>query len=215
MGALMSARGFSALGAISGGVGTNNRQWIEVMPTTDGVVENGGKRFAVTAADLDVYAESIRENGGRISVDYDHDGAPEVGGSTRASGWFTGDAEVRDTDRGPILYAEVQWTPAAAQAIRDGEYRFISPEFSFLSASAGVMSRAKELLAATLTNRPFFRGLAALASGAATDDDAWFAGCRTTAPSAGVRARASRSGTVGETGWFAAYPIKPKTKGAA
>lgn len=136
-----------------------NRQWIEVMPEVDSA-ENGGKKFVVTRADLEVYADSIRANGGNTVVDYDHEGDSE-NGSTRASGWFTGQADVRDTDRGPILYAEVQWTPIAAQAIRDGEYRFISPVFTFhdRDAKTGVLTRAKDLIAATLTNRPFFKAL--------------------------------------------------------
>jgi phage I-like protein len=145
-------------------IGEDGRQWIEVMPTVD-EGDNGGKLFTVTADDLEVYAQSIRDNGGNTVVDYDHEGH-RAEGSTKASGWFTGQAEVRATDRGPILCAEVQWTPPAAQSIRDGEYRFVSAEFSFhhRDAKTGLLTRAKDLVAATLTNRPFFRGLAPVAA---------------------------------------------------
>jgi phage I-like protein len=94
-----------------------------------------------------------------IVIDYDHEG--DVGRSTRAAGWFTGQAEVRDTDDGPRLYAEVDWTPRARQEIRDGEYRKFSPVFDFAKKDkkSGFMTKAKQIVAGTLTNRPFFTEL--------------------------------------------------------
>jgi len=134
------------------------RQWIEVMPIAD-KARNGPWYFTITAADLETYAESIRANAGKTPIDYDHEGAK---GSTRAAGWFTGDAEVRTTDGEPRLWAQVEWTPKAQQEIRDGEFRFLSPEFDFeeKEPKSGLLTKAKEIVAATLTNRPFFSELA-------------------------------------------------------
>lgn len=145
-------------------IGDDGRQWIEVMPTAT-KARNGPWFFTITKEDLEAYAESIQAKGDTTPIDYDHTGTRE-GGSTRASGWFTGQAEVRDGDDGPRLWAEVQWTPAAAEAIRAGEYRFISPEMSFKNrdAKTGLLTKAKEFIAATLTNRPFFRELAPVGS---------------------------------------------------
>lgn len=152
-------RGFTALAADQ--IDSQGRQWIEVMPTAD-KARNGSWYFTITADDLAAYATYIEANPDKIPVDYDH----ATDGSTRAAGWFTGQADVRDTDRGPILYAEVQWTPAALQQIRDGEFRFISPEWTMQDrdAKTGLLTKAKELVAATLTNRHFFKELAAVAS---------------------------------------------------
>jgi len=48
------------------------------------------------------------------------------------------------------------------QEIRDGEFRFISPEWHFeeKDAKTGLMTKLVDLAAATLTNRPFFKNLA-------------------------------------------------------
>lgn len=129
-------------------------QWIEVMPTVE-KARNGRWYFTVTTEDLETFAQSIRDQPGLIPIDYDHQG---VEGSSRAAGWFTGQARVE----GDRLLAEVQWTPKAVGEIQAGEYKRISPEFSFQDKDqkTGLMTRAKELLAATLTNRPFFRELA-------------------------------------------------------
>jgi phage I-like protein len=152
------ARSFIALATAE--IGQDNRQWIEVMPTAT-EVHNGPFRFTITEQDLEAYAESIRQRPNRVPVDYDHEGMRN-GGSTKAAGWFTGEARVEPRDSGPVLLAEVQWTPSGAQAVRDGDYRMISPEFTFhdRDRKSGVMSRAKEIVAATLTNRPFWKTLA-------------------------------------------------------
>jgi phage I-like protein len=137
----------------------DGRSWIEVMPTAD-KARNGPYYFTVTEADLETYAQSIRDSPAEsIQVDYDH-----ADGGTRAAGWFTGQAEVRDNGDGPRLMAEVQWTPRARQEIADGEFRKISPEYTFQSkdAKTGLMTKAKAIVAATLTNRPFFKELAAV-----------------------------------------------------
>jgi phage I-like protein len=119
-------------------------------------MRNGPWFFTVEAGDLETYAQSIRDNPDKIPVDYEH--AAQTG---RAAGWFTGQAEVRD-DR---LWAEVQWTPKARQEITDGEYRFISPEFTFnqKDGKTGLMTRAKDIIAAALTNKPAFKELAPVA----------------------------------------------------
>jgi phage I-like protein len=133
--------------------------WIEIMPTGDSL-KNGPWFFTITREDLETYAQSIRDAAPEsIVIDYDHEG--DVGRSTRAAGWFTGQAEVRDTDDGPRLYAEVDWTPRARQEIRDGEYRKFSPVFDFAKKDkkSGLMTKAKQIVAGTLTNRPFFKEL--------------------------------------------------------
>jgi phage I-like protein len=165
----LHARGFLVLAGDA--IGDDRRQWIEVMPTAD-KARNGPWFFTITAADLEVYADYIRANPDRIAVDYDHAGAE--GGSTVAAGWFTGQAEVVEGDNGPRLRAEVEWTPQGAEDVESKRFRFISPEFDFQERDqkTGLLSKAKELIAATLTNRPFFRNLAPVAADAGVVWDA-------------------------------------------
>lgn len=144
--------------------------WIEVIPAAE-KRRNGPWFFTVTTDDLGTYAQSIGTRPGQIPVDYDHQG--DLQGSTRAAGWFTGKTQVvmagDDTPAGTpakhdALYAEVEWTPRAVEEIRGGEFKFTSPVFTFAERDpkTGLMSRAKEIVASTLTNRPHFRQMGAV-----------------------------------------------------
>lgn len=157
-------------GVSAADVTAENTSWVEVMITGE-KMKNGGKTFTITRDDLDTYASDIRERGGqkRIPLDYDH--SYMEGGSTLASGWFTGQADIRETDGKPSLWAEVQWTLKAADSIRSGEYAYISPEFSFQTRTKeGVLEKARQILAATLTNRPFFDRMAPVQIASRRDD---------------------------------------------
>ena len=150
------------LTAVASEIDESGHQWIEVMPAC-GKAQNGQHRFEVTAADLEVFAADIRARGDRVSIDYDH--SYIAGGSTLAAGWFTNEARVE----GDKLMARVRWTPQAVEQIKTGQFRFISPEWSMQEKGAdGYWRKAKEFLAATLTNRPYFKNLAAVGS---EDDD--------------------------------------------
>jgi len=151
----------------------DGRSWIQVMPVVS-EARNGRWFQTITEDDLKTYAESIREKSAAtwtIAIDRDHGGDtsnPDLR-DTRAAGWFTGKAMVLtagefrpDTSEteaaGPELWAEVKWTPKAIQEIQDGEYRFVSPTYTFKQRDpkTGLLTKAKEIIAATLTNRPFF-----------------------------------------------------------
>lgn len=90
-------------------------------------------------------------------VDYDHQsffGArPGVGGQAKASGWMR---RIFANDDG--VFAEVEWTPAAASALAAREYRYISPAFRH-----DAQGRVLVILNAALTNTPSL-DLAAVAS---------------------------------------------------
>jgi phage I-like protein len=79
-----------------------------------------------------------------ILYDYEHNSAK--GRDSRAAGWI--DRLVHVPGKG--LYAHVDWTPQAAEAIKRKEYRYSSPYFSF-DAKTGALSR---LLSVALTNTP-------------------------------------------------------------
>lgn len=91
-------------------------------------------------------------------IDYEHQtlNSQQNGQPAPAAGWFK-NLEWRD---GQGLFAtDVEWTPAAARAIADGEYRFISPVFEF-NAQTGEVQRIRM---AALTNNPGLDGMQAVA----------------------------------------------------
>lgn len=134
---------------------------IEVMPL--GKFNLRGQKFTVTEADLEAFAADINERGDKISIDYDHSFIES--GNSLAAGWFLPGTASVEGDR---LMADVEWTAAAAQAIKEGKYRFLSPEFSFQKKdqATGKYSPGHQMHAAGITNRPFFDQLAPLTASA-------------------------------------------------
>jgi phage I-like protein len=100
-----------------------------------------------------------------LVVDYEHQTlfCERNGQPAPAAGWFAGAAlEWRD---GAGLFARVDWTPAAAGRIADGEYRYISPVFEYDRRTGEVL----DLRMAALTNNPGLHGMAAVALKALND----------------------------------------------
>jgi hypothetical protein len=87
--------------------------------------------------------------GDRLPMDFDHE--PDMGGSTAACGWIT--ALEADGDQ---LYATVEWLWDGAWAIREQRYRWISPTWSLNYTDDAGATHGPTMLAAALTNRPFF-----------------------------------------------------------
>lgn len=90
--------------------------------------------------------------------DYDHQTEygprPGVGGTAIAAGWVKGLAAEPDG-----IWADVEWTPAAAERLAAREYRYVSPVFKH-----DARGRVTALLRAALTNNPAVGQLAAVAS---------------------------------------------------
>lgn len=128
-----------------------SRQRIQVFPEPGEYVHPQAGPFTLSRDDLDEFAADINS---RDSIPVDRDHAFYKGMSAPAAGWFVkGSAEATDSG----VTAEVEWTPEAAQQVRDREYRFISPEFSFQKRTQkGQKIPEQTLFASTLTNRPFF-----------------------------------------------------------
>lgn len=80
-----------------------------------------------------------------IVIDYEH--ATLGGGKAPASGWIDRTSlEWRDDG----LYGRVKWNRAAAKAIDEDEYRYLSPVFPYDAESGAVL----DLLHVALTNNP-------------------------------------------------------------
>lgn len=99
---------------------------------------------------------SAREN--RVVIDYEHQTllASQNGQPAPASGWFS-KLEWRDSG----LYAvDVEWTERAESMIEGGEYKYISPVFTYDKKTGAV----KSLINAALTNNPALDGMDAVAA---------------------------------------------------
>jgi hypothetical protein len=88
---------------------------------------------------------------GDLPLDYDHERGP-------APGWIIG---LRN--EGPRLLADVRLTETGRAKLRAGEYRFFSPEWhpDWQDPETG-RRHGPTLFGGGLTNRPFFRGMAAI-----------------------------------------------------
>lgn len=124
-----------------------------VVSTTKGVfLFDDRAAVAVMAA--------YQEHGADIPVDYDHmmlDPYAPMGGG-KAAGWLK--LELR---MGELWAVDVKWTPAGDRALRDAEYRYISP--AFYTDDEGRMSR---LINVALTNLPATHGLEPLVAASET-----------------------------------------------
>ncbi|MGY5789061.1 phage protease len=138
--------------------------WIKLMPA--GTFSGRTGRGPFVAGDQKGMAEIItrslkRAGETELVVDYDHQtvfsAVPGVGGRAPAAGWIK-ELEARPDG----IWGRVEWTAAAARAIRTGEYRYISPTFFAETPTAG---QVNFLHSAALTNAPDL-DLAAIAASA-------------------------------------------------
>jgi phage I-like protein len=88
---------------------------------------------------------------GQLPIDYDHGMVSVLGGEKRAAGWF------KLSNRNGALWAtDVKFTPAAARALADREYRYFSP--ALYRDEDGYVTRivncALTCLPATLKQKP-------------------------------------------------------------
>ena len=94
----------------------------------------------------------------RIPLDYNHGSLDANPDRSKAAGWIKRIFREDSEDGQPRLMAEVGFTEQARRHVGDGEFRYISPEFTFnrLNTQTGAQ-QGPTLLAAALTNRPFLQ----------------------------------------------------------
>lgn len=105
--------------------------------------------------DFDITPENVenwRKNlsklpGGEALIDFEHRSERKPRDSS-AAGWITG----IDID-GDRVMADARWTPKGERAIRDEEYRFVSPVFGPTEVEGEMLEEA--LPSVALTNKPF------------------------------------------------------------
>jgi|WetSurMetagenome_2_1015567.scaffolds.fasta_scaffold10568_4 phage I-like protein/cation transport regulator ChaB len=108
--------------------------------------------FQITQDDLQDFVKHFDERvrGIDISFDLEHGETVHAGASV---GWVK-----KLSVENNSLMATVEWTELGTQKIKDGEYRYFSPEFTFSykNAETGVVY-TNVLLGGSLTNRPFIK----------------------------------------------------------
>lgn len=111
--------------------------------------------------DADIAAPVVADAQARetpLVIDYEHQtlNSRQNGKPAPAAGWI--DAVTYLPGRG--LFAAVTWTERARAYIEAGEYRFISPVFSFDAATGAVL----RMISAALTNTPALDGMCVVAA---------------------------------------------------
>lgn len=127
-----------------------NQQWLHAAPVGEYRHPLYGK-INFTTEKIKRFAQNVKDGvrGIDIAIDYSHRA------SDKAAGWVK-DADARTNG----LWLLVEWTEAAAAAIRNKEFRYFSPEFvdQYKDAKSGEMYK-DVLLGGGLTNRPFLKDL--------------------------------------------------------
>ncbi len=139
------------------------RSWIQLARIGSFVSKRYGK-FAITRDDLAQMLHNFNEVTPKapteLPIDYDHLSMdPKKPGDGMAAGWMK-KLELREN--GDELWAQAEWTPRAAEAIRNKEYRFISPSFIKDHVHKDGTKIGTTLLAAGLTSHPFLEQMAAV-----------------------------------------------------
>ncbi|MBZ9678903.1 phage protease [Mesorhizobium sp. ES1-1] len=126
--------------------------WVQLCPAGTFKARDGRGPFeAGSGSALQAIIDRTKEIAGatELVIDYDHQsvfGAIEgVGGTAKAAGWVK-ELEVRADG----IWGRVEWTPAASEAIKAGEYRYLSPVLLQSKATGKVLA----IRMAALTNTP-------------------------------------------------------------
>ncbi|MER8439555.1 phage protease [Mesorhizobium sp. M1312] len=129
-----------------------NGSWVQLTPagTFSGRTGQGPWVTGDKASMETIVANTQRYAGSTdLVIDYDHQAVfgavPGVGGTAKAAGWIK---ELQARDDG--IWGRVEWTAAAATAIKASEYRYLSPVF-FHDKTTG---RVLAIRMAGLTNTP-------------------------------------------------------------
>jgi phage I-like protein len=118
--------------------------WVQLLPNGPEITGRDTRSWMISDPQAVVAASLAR---GPLHIDYEHasEHRAPLGLEAPAAGWITA-LEAR----GNGIWAQVEWTPRAAQMIADREYRFISPTFIYDGKTHEIL----EIISAGLTNQP-------------------------------------------------------------
>jgi phage I-like protein len=120
--------------------------WIELIPAGEDVVGRDGRAWVNT--DPEAILEAFDANGADLPIDIEH--ATQLKGANGdhapAAGWIKS-LEVRE---GGSIWGLVEWVGSGVYLVREKEYRYISPVFSYNPKTGQIIA----LKSAGLTNNP-------------------------------------------------------------
>lgn len=88
-------------------------------------------RRGITKKDLQLMKDNFDNNVVQMRIDFDYDHKEDPAKGRKAAGWVKSlsfGEVVIDGKKHAALFANPEWTPEAARAIKDGEYAYTSPE---------------------------------------------------------------------------------------
>jgi phage I-like protein len=118
--------------------------WVQLLPEGPEITGRDTRNWTISNPQAVVAASLAR---GPLHIDYEHasEHRAPLGLEAPAAGWITA-LEARENG----VWAQVEWTPRAAQMIAEREYRFISPTFVYDAKTNEIV----EIISAGLTNQP-------------------------------------------------------------
>lgn len=143
-------------------------EWVKLLPMGQfGGKDGRGPYLVENEAHAQAIIAASKPEGSSLDpvVDYDHQtdlaAVKDVGGTAPASGWI-----VEMQARADGIWGKIAWTAKALAALKDREYRYLSPVFPHSKSTGRVLA----ILRAGLTNKPNLE-LGALASEETPGDD--------------------------------------------
>jgi Mu-like prophage I protein len=126
--------------------------WIDLMKVGDYKHPLYGD-IALTSQKLKQFADNVNSHvrGIDLNVDYDHGSSKS---NTEAAGWITKARVMGDT-----LQGLVKFTASAVKKIKEGAYRYFSPEYHDEWTDSSGTTYKNVLFGGGLTNRPFLKDL--------------------------------------------------------
>ena len=116
-------------------------------------------KFDITEEDIDGFVQSFNNKVRKVDIAVDQEHMPEKG----AAGWYKAINKVFE-DGKCKLKATIEWTKLGTQLIKDGIFKYFSPEFDFQYEDLETHEQfGNVLLGGALTNRPYFKSLAPVA----------------------------------------------------
>jgi len=137
-----------------------NGGWYEVAKIGHWKGHNAGE-FELSTTDLNQMLFNFKNQGLDIVVDYEHQTL--TGEKAPASGWIKHPEGLKIEN--DTLLAKIEWTPKAKEAIKNKEYRYLSPVLiQNAKDSKSGTSIGWYLHSVALTNTPFFKELEPIAA---------------------------------------------------
>lgn len=135
-------------------------EWIELMPAGEFSAVDGRGPFENDDPEEIIQASTKLMPPAGMVLDYEHstDFAAPEGRPSPAAGWIK-EFQVKHG----AIFARIEWTQRAAEALKAKEYRYISPVFEHDKEN-----RVERILRAALTNNPALTELPAIASAKTT-----------------------------------------------